>query len=277
MNQTIDEIELEQLDCDKAEAEAAAHAAGKAGRTASRRVAVHDIEPGADWNDVEHAILTRRSIRKFKGRQVPAHMVRRIIEMGRFAPSQGNCQPWAFVVVRDKALIAEMEASCVAVCKTMTENIDYTNYPEGSEQRAAIMANTQAMNRQDPNAFHPVPMTAIKSIANGRFAVFHKAPTLILILMDTRGVGVPAVDIGVAGTNIVLAAQSLGLGTCWIGFSKLLSNFPDLLKKLDIAPPFEIAEAICVGYPIGNPAQQEISRQTHRVGWWEDGKLQELY
>lgn len=271
MNQVLDDRELEDLECELDEA------AAKAGRTASRRVAINDIEPGAEWNDVEHAILTRRSIRKYKGRQVPGHIIRRIIEMGRFAPSQGNCQPWAFVVVRDKAMIAEMEAHCVAVCKTMTATLDYTNYPQGSEQRAAIMKNTQTLNHANPNAFHPVPMTAIKAIANGRFAVFHKAPTVILILMDTRGVGVPAVDIGVVGTNIVLAAQSLGLGTCWIGFSKLLSSNPALLEKLDVAPPFEIAEAVCVGYPIGNPAQQEISRQTHQIVWWEGGEKQIVY
>ena len=270
-----DDIEaLEALEC---ELEATEHVETAHDRTLRRRTAVHDIEPGADWNDVEHAILTRRSIRKYKGRQVPAHMVRRIIEMGRFAPSQGNCQPWSFIVVRDKAMIAQMEAYCVAVCQGMTAGVDYTNYPEGSEQRAAILANTQALNRDNLNSFHPVPMTAIKSIANGRFAVFHKAPTVILLLVDKRGVGVPDIDIGCVGTNIVLAAQSLGLGTCWIGFSKLLSSNAALCEQLGIAPPFELSEAICVGYPIGNPTQQTISRQTHEIIWWEGGEKQILY
>jgi nitroreductase len=159
----------------------------------------------------------------------------------------------------------------------MTAGVDYTNYPEGSEQRTAILANTQQLNRASPNSFHPVPMTAIKSIANGRFAVFHKAPTVILILMDRRGVGVPEVDVGCVGTNIVLGAQSLGLGTCWIGFSKLLSSNTEFCGRLGVAPPFEIAEAISVGYPIGNPTQQTIARQTHQITWWENGEKQILY
>jgi len=267
----LTERELEDLDCELEKS------AAKSGRISLRRTAVHDIEEGADWNEVERTILTRRSIRKYKGRQVPAHMIRRILEMARFAPSQGNCQPWAFVVVRDKELIAEMEAYGVAVCKNMTASVDYTNYPVGSEKRAAVQENTQKLNRASPNSFHPVPMTAIKSIANGRFAIFHKAPTVIFILMDKRGVGVPEVDIGVTGTNIVLAAQSLGLGTCWIGFSRLLSSNAALLEKLGVAPPFEIAEAICVGYPIGNPTQQPVSRQTHQIVWWEGGEKRILY
>ena len=270
MDGTLELEDLEDLECELEALETLAD------RTARRRSAIQEIEPGADWNDVEHAILTRRSIRKFKGRQPPAHMIRRILEMGRFAPSQGNCQPWSFVVVRDKAMIAQMEQYCVAVCQNMTGSVDYTNYPPGSEQRAAIMASTEQLSRASPNSFHPVPMTAIKSIAKGRFAVFHKAPTVILILMDKRGVGVPEIDIGVVGTNIVLAAQSIGLGTCWIGFSRLLSSNAALMETLGVAPPFELAEAICVGYPIGNPTQQTVSRQTHQIVWWEDGERQIL-
>ncbi len=268
MSETLDLEALEDLECELET---------KHDRTLRRRTHINDIEPGADWNDVEHAILTRRSIRKFKGRQIPAFMIRRLLEMARYAPSQGNCQPWSFVVVRDKTMIAQMEAYCVGVSKNMTAGVDYTNYPVGSEQREAIFTNTQALNRANPNSFHPVPMTAIKSIANGRFAVFHKAPTVILILMDKRGVGVPEIDVGVVGQNIVLAAQSLGLGTCWIGFSRLLSSNAEMMEKLGVEPPFELAEAICVGYPIGNPTQHPIARQTHQIVWFEDGERQVLF
>jgi nitroreductase len=95
--------------------------------------------------------------------------------------------------------------------------------------------------------------------------------------MDKRGVGSPEIDIGVVGQNIVLAAQSLGLGTCWIGFSKMLNSNKVLLEKLGIAPPFELVEAISVGYPIGDPTLNQISRQTHEITWWENGKKQILY
>jgi nitroreductase len=220
-------------------------------RTARRRSPILDIPPGAPWNLVEDTILTRRSIRKYKGRQVPAHLIRRILEIGRFAPSQGNCQPWSFVVVRDKEMIAQMEQYCVAVCK--------------------------AVSQSSPDAVHPVPFSAMKAIATGRFTVFHKAPTVIFILMDKRGVGTPEIDVGVVGTNIVLAAQSLGLGTCWIGFSKLLASNPAICEKLGAVAPFEISEAICVGYPIGNPNQHHVSRQTHEIAWWEGGEKTIVY
>lgn len=245
-------------------------------RKSLRHTLIRDVPPGADWTPVEDAILRRRSIRRFKARQVPAHLIRRILEMARFAPSQGNCQPWSFAVVRDKQMIAQMEQYCVAVCKAVTAKTDYTNYKRGTWKRFVTQSKTRFLNRYDHNALHPVPMTAMKAIAQGRFAVFHKAPTVILLLMDKRGVGVPEVDIGIAGTNIVLAAQSLGLGTCWVGFSKILNSSKALCEKLGAVSPYEIVEAILVGYPIGNPAQHHVPRQTHEICWWEDGKKQIL-
>ena len=249
----------------------------EADRAHRRRAAVVEVPPGAPWNAVEEAILSRRSIRKFKARQVPPHLVRRILEVARFSPSQGNCQPWSFVVIRDKAMIAEMEAYCTAVCKVMTAKMDYTNYRRGTFKRFVTQAKTRFLARFNRSALHPVPMSAMKLIAEGRFAVFHKAPTVILLLMDKNGVGTPEVDIGVVGTNIVTAAQSLGLGTCWVGFSKILNSNKALCEKLGATAPFEIVEAISLGYPIGNPTQHHIARQTHEIQWWEDGQKQVLY
>lgn len=241
MNDTVDLAELEAADL-----------ASRKARAAIRHAPIPKIPPGAPWNATEEVILRRRSIRKYKPVQVPAHLVRRIIEVGRFAPSQGNCQPWSFVVVRDKDLLEKMEAHCIAVCRFF-------------------------MNTPEYAGVHPVPAAAMRLMSEGRMRVFHKAPTVILILMDKRGVGVPEVDVGIVGQNIVLAAQSLGLGTCWIGFSKFLNSSAPLMQALGIAPPFEIVEAITVGWPFGVPSLNPIERQTHEVAWFEDGKKEVFY
>jgi nitroreductase len=239
-----------------------------------RRIA--EVPAGAEWNAVEQAILRRRSIRAYRKRQVPAHLVRRVLEMGRFAPSQGNCQPWKFVVVRDAATIQEMERFCVEACKKLVERIDYTVQPRGSLRRFATRAMTRTLERWQPNALHPVPMAVARLIAEGRFAVFHRAPTVILLLMDRRGIGEPLVDIGICGTNVVLAAQSLGLGTCWVGFAKLLQQSAEWRERLGVEDPYELGEAITVGYPVGDPTHP-IARDTHEIAWIEGGKTEVVY
>ncbi|NCD26032.1 MAG: nitroreductase family protein, partial [Deltaproteobacteria bacterium] len=49
------------------------------------------------------AIHTRRSIRKYQDKSVPAEMIKTIIRAGMAAPSAGNQQPWHFVVITDRA------------------------------------------------------------------------------------------------------------------------------------------------------------------------------
>ena len=58
-------------------------------------------------------------------------------------------------------------------------------------------------------------------IADRKLGLWHGAPTVILIFKDIRGVCNPDLDCGIAGQNMVLAAHSMGLGTCWVGFAKL--------------------------------------------------------
>jgi nitroreductase len=234
-------------------------------------------EEGADWNVIERAFLTRRSIRKFKKAQVPAHLVRRMLEVGRFAPSQGNGQPYRFAVVREPALLRDMEEYCVAQCRKLAAMTDYTRHEQGSLRRYVTEAVTRLATAADPNTSHPVPMQVLRLIAAGRFGVFHRAPTVILILIDKHGVGVPEIDIGIVGTNIVMAAESQGLGTCWVGFSKLLNQSRAWRERLGLDERFEISEAICVGFPVGKPWQRTIERATHEIGWFEDGEKRIVY
>jgi nitroreductase len=53
-------------------------------------------------------IRSRRSIRKFTADEVDDQMLDQIIEMGTWAPSGLNNQPWKFVIVRDHDLRTEL-------------------------------------------------------------------------------------------------------------------------------------------------------------------------
>lgn len=237
---------------------------------------IREVAEGTEWNPVEDVMLRRRSIRKYKRRQVPAHLIRRMLEVGRYAPSQGNCQPWKFVVVRDADMIQEMEDFCVKTCKKLSAGFDYSNYPKGSLRYLVTRAKAKLFNRLEPGMLHPVPVGVITSIARGQFTVFHRAPTVILLLMDRHGIGTPEIDIGICGTNIVLAAQSLGLGTCWVGLCKFLGKNREWRSRLGADERYEIVEAITVGYPVGDPTRL-IERETHQIAWFEGGSRQILY
>jgi len=213
------------------------------------------IPEGAPWNDIETAFLKRRSVRKYKRKQVPAHYIKRILEVGRYAASQGNCQPWKFIVVRDRDMIESMEQFVLDQMQAMV------SMPQ--EQVAAAM--------------HPVPYKLLSEAPEGQgIKVFHGAPTLIFPLLDTRGIGHPEIDLGIVGTNIIMAACSLGLGTCWVGFAETL-NAGDWPERLGVAEPYVLMEGIAVGYEVGNAQSNFIHRETHAISWFEGGKQRTIY
>lgn len=52
--------------------------------------------------EIQEAILTRRSIRKYTGQEVTSEQIETMLRAAMFAPSARNLQSWQFIVVRDK-------------------------------------------------------------------------------------------------------------------------------------------------------------------------------
>jgi nitroreductase len=51
------------------------------------------------------AILTRRSIRKFTGKEITEEQITKLLEAAMYAPSARNMQPWHFIVANKKEII----------------------------------------------------------------------------------------------------------------------------------------------------------------------------
>src|SRR3984957_10799487 len=54
------------------------------------------------------AIESRRNVRTFTDRPIPAEHLDRILEAGRRSPSSQNWQPWDFVLVTDREQLREL-------------------------------------------------------------------------------------------------------------------------------------------------------------------------
>lgn len=224
-------------------------------------------EKGMAWNPVEKVIFERRSIRSFKKEPLPDSMIRRVLEAGRFAPSAGNQQPWKFLVVRNPDVLAEMEQDAIKMAKKMMFFLDVSR---SKFRKKYLMWFTKLMIKFLPNELHPVPFSLLKLIADDKAPVFHGAPTLILLLQDCRGVSSPPLDMGVCGQTMVLAAHSMGAGTCWIGLVKLLMYYPKWKKYFNVKFPYSCSECIAIGWPKGN-YDGEVTREMQLINWYEGG------
>ena len=229
-------------------------------------------EEGAPFNPVEEVIYSRRSVRFYKKEQVPERLVMRVLEAGRFAPSAGNAQPWKFIVFQDRAVIDEMENDVIDFCKKIKKFADYIEPGQGKKAWRAKM-----IMRAMPNNFHPTPFGAMKLMAEGKLGVWHGAPTVIAILVDKRAPGKPMLDAGIAGQNMVLAAHSMGLATCWVSFITPLQFQLKWRKRLGLRYPYKLASSIALGFPKGTP-DGVVSREKQAIDWYgEDGTMKVVY
>jgi nitroreductase len=225
-----------------------------------------------EFTETERVILSRRSVRLYKKEQVPEFIVRRVLEAGRFAPSAGNYQPWKFIVLRDRELIEGITEAVAKSCRLFRSMVDYRR-----EGYTWLKPLTKFVTRFRYNDLHPMPFSAVPLIADGKLTLWHGAPTVIIILKDIRGASSPDLDCGIAGQNMVLAAHSMGLGTCWVGFAKLALDFSPVWKKrLGISFPYRFANSLALGWPQGNPDGM-IARQTHAVDWFENGTMKTIF
>ncbi|MEW6267508.1 MAG: nitroreductase family protein [Thermodesulfobacteriota bacterium] len=215
------------------------------------------------WTPIERLIFERRSVRNFKPDPVPEPLIRRVLEAGRFAPSSGNCQPWKFIVITDKCLLEEMNATCFNVLSML-----YTMYNNDALVKGFVQVYAQY---PQPGLFDPrIILGGAGSVARRYGPTFLNAPAVILIACDDRAIGGPQIQAGLAGQNMNLAALSLGLGFCWLGFSQLLEMNPALKDKLGLKDPWKINTGMALGYPAFKQ-HGIVPREFRPITWFREG------
>jgi nitroreductase/NAD-dependent dihydropyrimidine dehydrogenase PreA subunit len=225
---------------------------------------VRDADGNLDeWNAIERAVFNRRSVRNYKEKPVPEPLIRRVLEAGRYAPSAGNCQPWKFIVVTDKALIDEMDQAIIGGMSGM-----YGMYKDDEMVKGLVPMYEADPNPglYDPRLIHG----GFGAIANQYGKPFLNAPAVILLAGDERSISGPEINIGICGTNMNLVANSLGIRACWVGFSQLINMIPPLKEKLGLNEPWKICSAMVLGYP---KFKQDgvVPREYRPVTWFREG------
>ena len=170
-------------------------------------------------NAVIRAIMDRRSVRKYKPEPVPKEMLDVILHCGINAPNAMNEQRWEVRVTENKDFID-------GVTKVFVESAK-------DDERVQKMV-------EDPNFRN----------------MFRNAPTVIFVAGKADEQSAP-IDCGLLGENIMLAAQSMGLGTCCLGsaagFLKSNPGAANYLKQLAFSDGYELLYAIAIGYPDESP------------------------
>ena len=86
--------------------------------------------------------------------------------------------------------------------------------------------------------------------------MFRNAPTVVFVGRDVQS-GSAEFDCGLLSENMMLAAQSMGIGSCCLGSPAAFMRSPaaaEYLKKLGFSEGYELLYCIAFGYPDETPA-----------------------
>jgi nitroreductase len=192
-------------------------------------------------SETVRTIYERRSVRKYRDTPVDRKVVEQIIAAGRMAPSAINQQAWKFYVVTDKSAIkAYSKEITMAATKRFVK----------SGIKGIVQAAHHVLHLAHGFNFHGL-----------EDPVFHGAPVVIFIT-GPRNNEWAKLDIGMCAQNMMLAAKSMGLDSCPVGFGKLVEK-TKLFPKLMIPASEEVYLSVILGYGNENPEVHE--RKTDNI------------
>ena len=182
-------------------------------------------------NHVIETINNRRSTRAYQSKPVPKELINAIIEAGNQAPftSMTRAQPWRFVVVEEPAFKQKLLQTTFPFWKNAIEGMKQAN-PELYKMATSIY---DAMD--DP-----------------KDVIYYNAPAIIFVIGPNNN----PVSCALACENIMIAAQSLGLGSCYTGFGAMVKGNSEVVQALEMKDDEAIYGPILLGYPKANPSER---------------------
>ncbi len=168
------------------------------------------------YDKLHNFMSAKRSVRQYKSKTIPKQIMRKVINSMSYAPTGGNVRRLRCFVISDEEKIKQLSDSIVD--KMLSDPTTTEGYKEG----------LKLMRKK------------------GRDPVFYKAPHVIILYSDNN---FDVMNATIAFTHGMLGAQSLGLGSCWIGMAHMFLNSDKEFKRDNLGIEGRVWGVIIIGYP----------------------------
>lgn len=181
-----------------------------------------------DWHlsaeRAEHFLRARRSVRRYKKKDVPRETIKELIRIASHAQSGHNSQPVNWLVVYEKEKVHELAGLVV----------DWMKRVVVKDPKLAEMLHMDRL---------------ITAWGLGFDVIMRDAPHLVVAYAEAGSRPGP-VACHIALTYAELAAHPLGIGTCWAGFFTSAANdWKPLREALNLSGGEEVHGGLMVGVP----------------------------
>ena len=194
--------------------------------------------------DALKALVTRRSTRNYRPDSVEQEKLELILDAGRQAPSGGNNQTCHFLVMRKREVIQRLIEMTEKAFAGM----------EATEDTYASLKHAIAASKQ------------------GGYVFCYNAPVLIAVA-NRKNYGNNIADCACAIENMMVAANALDLGSCWINQLRWLNEEPEIveyLRGLGMKADERVYGAVIIGYAAtdsGLPNRNRMKIKGNEVTW----------
>ncbi len=195
--------------------------------------------------DLVSLMRSRRSCRRYKKENVSMSILEDLVKIGTTAPSGTNSQGWNFTILptRDEVLVLGGRVA--------------KYFKKLNRQAESVLLRTiikyvggDSLGRYYRNHYPSVSEALREWEDDGVDRLFHGAPATLLVTGKLSS-SCPAEDALLATQNILLAAHSMGLGSCLIGFAvEAMRRDLAIMKKMDIPDGEQIYSVIALGIPV---------------------------
>lgn len=190
-------------------------------------------------------LACRRSIRSYQKRPVEDGIVEKLIDRARYIPSGGNAHSYEFTVLKSSETRNKIHAELGQIYKLRSQLL---NNPV-LRNIAKPFANRQMREFLKSRIYRDRMKELLGRISKGDDPFFHHAP-LIVIIHSKDQIPTPKEDAILAGYNICMLAQALGLGTCFVTLAQNAFNSSKKCKKiLSLTPEDNVYAVVTLGYP----------------------------
>ena len=195
--------------------------------------------------DAMEAIFTRRSTRRMKPELPPKELIDKVIEAGRMAPSGSNSQTTHMIVITNKEVLSKL---------------------------AAVVQDAFAAMEVGPDAYVSL-RNSVSAAKKGNY-VFHYGAPVLIVTANKKGYGNAIADSACALENMMIAANALDLGSCWINQLHWLDeneNVRACMETLGLVQDETITGGLILGYGYdGRPVRSELKRTGNPVTYVDD-------
>ncbi|RPJ09864.1 MAG: hypothetical protein EHM28_00270 [Spirochaetaceae bacterium] len=216
--------------------------------------------PGKDpcFEDASRLLMGKRTERKYKDKDISRPELEKILEVIRYAPSGHNAQPCEYIIIKDRAVIKMLADITIQSFKAFKTVIRLRKLmkPFIAKTFYDILNNPGIALGMDD---------MISQYETGKDVIFFNAPVVMVVHVPDMG-ALSYVDPGIAMTHAMLAAHSLGIGSCWMGFAMMaVAKHKRVLQALGIPKDRFIAGITTLGYPVNKylrlPVRNAIKAQ----------------